>query len=245
MFPFPHQTTATGLVADAWRRNLLDETESPSRRERTEIPASELAVRVAALAPKMPATERERFIEAFTAVWPSIDSSSEATYRQQEPYGRPAYDEAVLKNWISVMATRLKPVAVAPRRRIVEGDKLAYPREYEAMKLNPGDFGTPKVDSGRIRYVTQLSLTHRQLALHVEFAPLVAAVFLASRLPGGFLGGMPLSGHGSRPQVMTLLGVLLARRPDNMTEEQFVPYVRWMVDFRYPLWPDFDDCIVG
>jgi len=77
------------------------------------------------------------------------------------------------------------------------------------------------------------------------FAPLVAAVFLASRLPGGFLGGRPMFDLGSRPQVMTLLEVLLARRPENMTEEQFVPYVRWLVDFRFPLWPESDCFIMG
>ena len=245
MFPFPHQTTAAALVADAWRRNLPNQTEARPSRELAEIPARELALRVAALAPKMPAKERERFIEAFACVWPSIDASGESSYRQQEPYGHPACDEAVLMNWITAIATRRKPVAAVPRRLIAEGDELAYPQEYEAMKLSPGDFGTPRVDSPRIRYVPLLRLTHRQLALHVEFAPLVAAVFLASRLPGGFFGGRPVSGLGFRPQIMTLLEVLLARRPENMTEEQFVPYVRWLVDFRFPLWPEIDDCIIG
>jgi len=245
MFSFPHQTTAVGLVAEAWRRNLPDQPDSPSHRERAEIPAREIAIRVAALAPKMPAKVRERFIEAFACVWPNIDSSGESIYRQQEPYVPPAYDEAVLKTWISVMATRRKPVASASRLRIADGDKIAYPGEYEAMKLSPGDFGTPKPHGGRIRYVPRLSLTHRQLALHVEFAPLVAVVFLASRLPGGFFGARTMSGPGFRPQVTTLLEVLLARRPDNMTDDQFVPYVRWLIDFRFPLWPEIDDCIMG
>lgn len=245
MFVFSHQTTAVGLVAEAWRRNLPGEAQIPLGHERPEVPVRELAVRVAALAPTMPAKEREHFIEAFAGVWPRIDSSGESAYRQQEPYVPPAYDEAVLKAWITIMATRTKPVAKASRLRIAAGDDLAYPREYEAMKISPGDFGTPMPEGGRIRYVPRLSLTHRQLALHVEFAPLVAAVFLASRLPGGFFGARTMSGPGCRPQAMTLLEVLLARRPDNMSEEQFVPYVRWLIEFRFPLWPEIDDCIVG
>ena len=210
-----------------------------------EVPAPELAIRVAALAPKMPPAERECFIKAFTAVWPRIDTSGESNYGQQESYVPSEYDEAVLKAWIAVMATRRKPVASASRLRIAAGDELAYPREYEAMKLSPGDFGTPKPEGGRIRYVPRLSLTHRQLALHVEFAPLVAAVFLASRLPGGLFDARPMSGLGYRPQVMTLLEVLLARRPDNMTDDQFVPYVRWLIDFRFPLWPVEGNFIIG
>lgn len=245
MFSFPHQTNAVGLVAEAWRRNLPGEAQPPVGHERPEVPVRELAVRVAALAPKMPAKERATFIEAFACVWPSIDSSGESVYRQQEPYVPPSYDEAVLKAWIAVVATRRKPVASASRLRIAAGDELAYPREYEAMKLSPGDFGTPKPHGGRIRYVPRLSLSHRQLALHVEFAPLVAAVFLASRLPGGFFDVRPMSGFGYRPQVMTLLEVLLARRPDNMTDDQFVPYVRWLIDFRFPLWPEIDTHIIG
>ncbi len=245
MYHFPHQTTAVGLVAEAWRRNLPGEAQPSIGRESPEVPVRELAVRVAALEPTMPAKDREHFIEAFARVWPRIDSSGESAYRQQEPYFPPAYDEEVLKAWITVMATRRKPVASASRLRIAAGDELAYPREYEAMKISPGDFGTPKPDGGRIRYVPRLSLTHRQLALHVEFAPLVAVVFLASRLPGGFFGARTMSGPGFRPQVTTLLEVLLARRPDNMTDDQFVPYVRWLIDFRFPLWPEIDDCIVG
>lgn len=245
MFSFPHQTTAVGLVAEAWRRNLPGEAQPSIGHESPEVPVRELAVRVAALEPTMPAKDREHFIEAFARVWPRIDSSGESAYRQQEPYVPPAYDEEVLKAWITVMATRRKPVASASRLRIAAGDELAYPREYEAMKISPGDFGTPKPHGGRIRYVPRLSLTHRQLALHVEFAPLVAVVFLASRLPGGFFGARTMSGPGFRPQVTTLMEVLLARRPDNLTDDQFVPYVRWLIDFRFPLWPEIDDCIIG
>lgn len=245
MLPFYTQDTAAGLVAEVWRRNLLDETEASPNPGRTEIPALELAVRVAALAPKMSAGERSLFIKAFAAVWPNIDSSGKPNYGQNDTFVPSAHDETVLMKWISLIASRRKPVAVATKRRIVEGEKLAYPREYEAMKLCPAEFGIQMVSDSRIRYVPRLRLTHRQLALHVEFAPLLAAVFLASRLPGSLFGHYPISGFGSRPQVMSLLEVLLARRPDNMTDEQFVPYVRWLVGFRYPLWPDFGDCIIG
>jgi hypothetical protein len=50
---------------------------------------------------------------------------------------------------------------------------------------------------------------------------------------------------GMRPQVVNLLEVLLARRPDNMTDEQFLPCVTWLMRPRPPLWPDYHEHVLG
>ena len=147
--------------------------------------------------------------------------------------------------WISEIATRRIPVAKASRRLIKEGELVAYPEEFEGMKVSPSCYGAYRLTGFIADYFRPMQLTHRQLALHVEFAPLLAAVFLASRLPGSLINGMLMPSAGMRPKVMTLLEVLLARRPDNMTDEQFLPYVSWLLQPRPPLWPDFEQHIVG
>lgn len=245
MFPYADQSTATGLVAEAWRANMLDGKDAPERPADKPVPPALLAARVAALAPEMPAEDKEHFLRSFINLWPQIDSLGGAGYGLGHDSGGPSCEDVVLKCWISLIATRRKPLATATRRLISDGDEVAYPREYEAMKMSPGDFGTPRFQDPRQWYSAPLRITHRQLALHVEFAPLLAAVFLASRLPGMFFGDSRSPGLSSRPQVMTLLEALLARRPDNMTDAQFLHYVRWLVSFRNPLWPEDGGIVIG
>jgi len=243
MYHFPYHDRAAWLVAHAWRTNLLDGKDAKPRPIEEGIPPAVLAARVADLAPEMTIMEREQFIIGFADAWSRIDLPDETPDQAGCSQGEPPYEEIILKAWLSVIATRRKPVASALRRRISPGDTVAYPREYEAMILHPGDFGSPKFYDSRLWHPKGLNITHRQLALHVEFAPLLAAVFLASRLPGIFFGTS--SNLACRPQMTTLLDVLLSRRPDNITDDQFLPCVRWLLQSRPPLWSEFDSHIIG
>ena len=67
----------------------------------------------------------------------------------------------------------------------------------------------------------------------------------ASRLPGNLINGMLIPSVGTRPRLMNLLEVLLARSPDNMTDAQFLPCVNWLTSPRPPLWPDFEEHFIG
>jgi len=204
-----------------------------------------LAQRVARLAPRMPAKDRALFHAAFLQVWPKVDAPGVAESNYLPIHDSTPKHEMVLMRWIGAIVARRTPVASSARRLIAEGEAVAYPEEYEIMKRNPSAFGDYRLTGFRDDWCTPLQLTHRQLALHVEFAPLLAAVFLASRLPGNLINGKLMPTQGTRPQLLDLLDVLLARRPDNMTDERFLPCVHWLLRSRLPLWPDFDQHIVG
>jgi hypothetical protein len=239
------ESSAPGLVATAWQANGLAGDDAIDQSEVTPVPLPDLAERVARLAPRMPAKDRLLFRAAFMQVWPKIEAHGIA-----EPNYLPIHDstpkhEVVLMRWIGVIVARRTPVASSARRLIAEGEAVAYPEEYEIMKRNPFAFGDRCPTGLRVDWFGAFQLTHRQLALHVEFAPLLAAAFLASRLPGNLINGKLLPTQGTRPQLLVLLDVLLARRPDNMTDERFLPCVQWMLRSRLPLWPDFDQHIVG
>lgn len=242
---FPDNSGASAMVTTVWRRNCLPAPEAGEDGEEAPIPIPVLASKVMCLAPRMGARDKASFFSAFTRIWPRIDALRMDDSRYPTSIVETPEDELVLMRWIGTIAARLRPVAPAPRRLIMEGDRVAYPDEFEVMKLSPSDFGDYRLTGMRDDYFRPLRLTHRQLALHVEFAPLLAAVFLASRLPGSFTNGMLMPSLGMRPQVVNLLEVLLARRPDNMTDEQFLPYVYWLLRSRPPLWPDYQRHILG
>ncbi len=241
----PDNSTAAAMVAAAWRDNGLAGDEAVDGIEEGAIPVPLLAGRIIRLAPRMPSKDHEAFISAFKRVWPRIDSPGTAQSRYHIDGGVIPEDEMVLMRWIGIMAARRTPVASASRRLIGEGDKVAYPEEFAAMKMLPSCFGEYRLTGFRHDYFRPIKLTHRQLALHVEFAPLLAALFLASRLPGNLINGMLIPSVGMRPRLMSLLEVLLARSPDNMTDAQLLPYLNWITLPRLPLWPDFEQHIVG
>ena len=242
---FPDNSTAAAMVATAWRNNGLAGDEAIDGLEEGPIPVPLLVARIIRLAPKMPSKDHEAFISAFTRVWPRIDAPGITESRYAQNYGATPEDEMVMMRWIEAMAVRRTPVASASRRLIKEGDKVAYPEEFAVMKFTPSCYGSYRLTGFRDDYFQPINLTHRQLAQHVEFAPLLAAVFLASRLPGSLINGMLMPSVGMRPRVTTLLEVLLARRPDIMTDDQVLPFVSWLLQPRPPLWPDFEEHIVG
>ncbi len=242
---FPDNSSAAAMVTTVWRRNGLPSPEAGGDGEKPPIPVPVLAGMIMRLATRMGAKDKVAFFSAFTRVWPRIDALRLDESRYPTSIVESPKDELVLMRWIGTIAARLKPAAPAPRRLIKEGDRVAYPDEFEAMKLCSSAFGDYRLTGLRYDYFRPLRLTHRQLALHVEFAPLLAAVFLASRLPGSYTNGMLMPSLGLRPQVVNLLEVLLARRPDNMTDEQFLPCVTWLMRPRPPLWPDYHENVLG
>ena len=241
----PDNSTAAAMVAAVWRNNGLEGGEAVDGIEDGVISVPLLVGRIIRLAPKMPSKDHAAFISAFARVWPRIDAPGIAESRYSFDYGAMPEDEMVLMRWIGIIAARRTPVASASRRLIGEEDKVAYPEEFAVMKMLPSCFGDYRLTGFRHDYFRPIKLTHRQLALHVEFAPLLAAVFLASRLPGNLINGMLIPSVGMRPRLMSLLEVLLARSPDNMTDSQFLPYVNWLTRPRPPLWPDFEEHIIG
>jgi len=241
----PDNSTAAAMVAAAWRNNGLAGDEAVDGIEEGVIPVPLLAGRIIRLAPRMPSQDHEAFISAFNRVWPRIDAPGIDESRYSLDYGATPEDEMVLMRWIGIIAARRTPVASASRRLIGERDKVAYPEEFAVMKILPSCFGEYRLTGFRDDYFRPIKLTHRQLALHVEFAPLLAAVFLASRLPGNLINGMLIPSVGMRPRLMSLLEVLLARSPDNMADAQLLPCVNWLTSPRPPLWPDFEEHIIG
>jgi len=239
------ETSAADLVAIACQANGLAGDGDLDLSEAPPVSLSFLADKVARLAPRMPTKDRAAFLAAFASVWPQIDGPGNARPRYDYASESITDEESILMRWIGAISARRIPVASASRRLIAEGDVVAYPEEYEAMKKHPSAYGDYRLTGLRDDWFKPLELTHRQLALHVEFAPLLAAVLLASRLPGSLINGMLMPAPGLRPQVMSLLEVLLARRPDNMTDERFLPCVQWLLRPRPPLWPDLDQHIIG
>jgi len=237
--------SAADLLAMACLTNGLSGDVDLDLSEAPPVSLPLLAERVARLAPRMPAKDRILFHAAFMQVWPKIDAPGVAEANYLPIHDSTPKHEMVLMRWIGAIAARRTPVASASRRLIAEGEAVAYPEEYEIMKRNPSAFGDYRLTGLRVDWFGAFQLTHRQLALHVEFAPLLAAVFLASRLPGNLINGKLMPTQGTRPQLLDLLDVLLARRPDNMTDERILPCVHWLLRSRLPLWPDYDQHIVG
>ena len=238
-------TSASWLVSRAWRENGLAGAAAIASGEAWEVSGDQIACGLLRLAPDMPPKDRTPFIKAFERAWAKMGGP----VTRPDPYvlGQPLLtsDDCLMATWVSKIVARKTPVAKASSVRIKKDEPVDYPAEYEVMKSMPIRFGSYRYTGGRYSYDCPLVLTHRQLALHVEFAPLVAAVFLASRLPGSMINGMLLPTPGTRPRLSTLLEALVSRRPENMADEDFIPYVEWLLKPREPLWPDLDRHILG
>jgi len=218
----------------AWWENGL----GGPQREGGPVDVSLLAERVMRLAPRMPAKDREPFAAAFRTVWPHIDR--DGPLDPACPFAQPDGEHEVLIHWINIIAARRTPVASAKRQRIEPGDAVAYPVEFEVLTNNLDVFS---YYYGRIGQHLPLDLTHLDLSLRVEFAPLLAALFTASRV-GGIVDRGPVPGwsHTSgRVQEVILLEVLLARRP----HDKVLPYVDWLTHPRAPLWTPREHFAIG
>lgn len=204
-----------------------------------------LACRVSQLAPSMPADQVAQFRAGFVQLWKRVGpiSLGSGSFVEYSDLKTPAF--AVTCDWIFKIATQVRPTASDSGDRIKPRDPVAYPEAYARMKEEPYRFGPPRVRDFGDGEEPRLVLTHRQLALHVEFEPVVAAVFAASMLPRNTIDLQHIPVAGTRPFLSTLLAVLAARCPENMEDETFSQFVSWLVETREPMCDDDGNYLIG
>lgn len=235
--------SADQLVSAAWRSNCLPG--ELFRGEAHVFNSRLLAERVATLLPRMPATKRDAFVDAFSKSWPKVGC---LCHGQSDPVNWSQVESeslGVLFEGLYQIATSTRPAARSVDKLIVYGEKVAYPAEMEAMQSYPYQFGSPRIPGLIMSQIKVLVLTHRQLALHVEFAPLVAAVYLASKMPRSIINGAHMPSEGSRPFLATLVATLAARCPENMDDYTFKPYLRWLLETEEPMTDEHGVMLVG
>jgi hypothetical protein len=204
-----------------------------------------LAYRVSQLAPSMPADQVAQFRAGFVELWKRVGpiSLGSGNFVEYSDLKMPAF--AITCDWIFKIATQVRPTAADSDDPIKPGDLVAYPEAYARMKEEPYRFGPPSIRDFDDGEEPQLVLTHRQLALHVEFEPVVAAVFAASMLPRNTIDLQHIPVAGTRPFLSTLLAVLAARCPENMDDETFSQFVSWLVETREPMRDDDGNFLIG
>lgn len=152
-------TSADQLVSAAWRSNCLsgelfcgDGQGFDSRL---------LAERVATLLPKMTATKKTVFIDAFSKSWPKVGC---LCHGQSDPINWSEVDSESLGDLFEGLyqiATSTRPAARSVDKLIVHGEKVAYSAEMEAMRLYPFQFGSPRIPGLIMSQIKALVLTHR------------------------------------------------------------------------------------
>lgn len=209
------------------------------------IGADALAYRVSQLAPSMPANQVPQFRAGFVELWKRVGpiSLGSGTFVEYSDLKMPAF--MITCDWIFKIATQVRPTAADSDDPIKPGDVTAYPEAYARMKEESCRFGPPRIRDYDDGEEPQLVLTHRQLALHVEFEPVVAAVFAASMLPRNTIDLQHIPVAGTRPFLSALLAVLAARCPENMDDEVFSQFVSWLVETREPMRDDDGNFLIG
>jgi len=236
-------TSADQLVSAAWRSNCLPGELFCGAGQGFD--SRLLAERVATLLPKMPATKKAAFVDAFSKSWPKVGC---LFHGQSDPVNWSEVESeslGVLFEGLYHIASSTRPAARSIDKVILHGEKVAYPAEMEAMQLYPFQFGSPRIPGLIMSQIKALVLTHRQLALHVEFAPLVAAVYLASKMPRSIINGSHMPSEGSRPFLASLVAALAARCPENMDDYTFKPYLRWLLETEEPMTDEHGVCLIG
>ena len=204
-----------------------------------------LAYRVSQLAPSMPADQVAQFRAGFVELWKRLGpiSLGSGNFVEYSDLKMPAF--AITCDWIFKIATQVRPTAADSDDPIKPGDLVAYPEAYARMKEEPYRFGPPSIRDFDDGEEPHLVLTHRQLALHVEFEPVVAAVFAASMLPRNTIDLQHIPVASTRPFLSTLLAALAARCPENMDDETFSQFVSWLVETREPMRDDDGNFLIG
>lgn len=193
----------------------------------------------------MPADQVALFRAGFVQLWKRVGpiSLGSGTFVDYSGLNPPAF--AITCDWVFKIATQVRPTASDSGDRIEPRDAVAYPEAYARMKDEPYRFGPPSIRDFGDGEEPQFVLTHRQLALHVEFEPVVAAVFVASMLPRNTIDLQHIPVAGTRPFLSTLLAVLAARCPENMEDETFSQFVSWLVETREPMCDDDGNYLIG
>ncbi len=243
--PAFHHSTADDLVSAAWRDNCLTGVLIHEVDGIRHLAARLLAERVATLLPKMPANKKEAFVEAFSKSWPKAGCLIRG---QTDPVNWADIESeslGILFEGLYRIATSTRPAARSVDKLILHGEMVAYPAEMESMRACPFQFGSPRIPGLIVSQIRDLVLTHRQLALHVEFAPLVAAVYLASKMPRSIINGAHMPSEGARPFLSRMIATLSARCPENMEDDNFKPYLGWLLETQDPM-TDIDGvCLLG
>jgi hypothetical protein len=238
-------STADELVSAAWRSNCLAGDLFHAVDGGWHLDARLLAERVATLLPKMPANKKDAYVEAFSKSWPKVGC---LCHGQNNPINWAEIESeslGVLFDGLYQIAISTRSVARSVDKLILQGEKVAYPAEMELMRAYPFQFGSPRIPGLIVSQIRGLVLTHRQLALHVEFAPLVAAVYLASKMPRSIINGAHMPSEGSRPFLSRLVATLAARCPENMDDDSFKPYLRWLLETQDPMTDEYGVCLIG
>ncbi len=193
----------------------------------------------------MPADQVAQFRAGFAQLWKRVGpiSLGSGTFVEYSDLMTPAF--AITCDWTFKIATQVRPTAADSVDRIKPRDVVAYPEAYARMKEEPYRFGAPRIRDFGDGEEPRLVLTHRQLALHVEFEAVVAAVFAASMLPRNTIDLQHIPVAGTRPFLSTLLAVLSARCPENMEDETFSQFVSWLVATREPMCDEDGNYLVG
>jgi len=243
--PVVYPLTADELVAQAWMSNGhaggVCYGEDGVRR----VDVALLADRVIALEPKMTDSHKDLFRQVFIEVWPKVGCIVQGDVSPVDWSQFRAEGLNFFFNHIFQIARSGKPAARSSDKFVKDGDAVAYPSELAAMKARPYDFGIPRIPGLIVSQIQDLVITHRQLALHVEFAPLIAAVFCASKMPRSIINGQHMPLAGSRPFLSRLVAVISSRCPDNMHDDRFIPYLRWLLETQDPPADDYGVCVVG
>lgn len=208
-----------------------------------------LAKAVADLVPGLDAKERIIFQSVFVEFWRLVESS-----KRLNSGPRSMIDGVVnfteqhsffMKN-LNAVVLRKVPVGSCARRRIKRGESVSYPSVLKHMhQFAPGTYGDYKEFLSSRDFQVAPILTHRQLSLHAEFAPLLAAIFISSRMPRALINGSHVKDSTMRPLTGQLLDTLLRRRPDNLGDDFLLSCVRWLAKPREAILPEPNARILG
>jgi hypothetical protein len=195
-----------------------------------------LAAAVADLDPTMRGREKTLFKDMFVEYWKHVESTRRLDVESASAFagmGNYTDDQVLFMRRLNGIVFKKTPVGSCARKRISKGDKTSYPEVLKHMHVSsPQSYGDHREwRSGRDFQLAPV-LTHRQLSLHAEFAPLLAAIFLSSRMPRALINGSQVKRASMRPLPGQLLDVLLLRRPDNLEDEFLLWCVRWLMSPR-------------
>jgi len=208
-----------------------------------------LADAVVELDPTLTGAGAETFRSIFKELWAHVESTVQLDSFSRTKYQiHVEYDERheFFFNRLNRIATRKKPVGSRIRRKIRSGDQVSYPDVWSHMHTrSPNSYGDYNEYVGGRDFYGEPDVTHRQLSLHAEFSPLLAAIFLCSRMPRALINGRPVKSVVGRPLMSQLMETLLLRRPDNAEDVFIDACVRWLLVPRIALFEERNDMMIG
>lgn len=211
-----------------------------------------LAEAVADLRPDLDAGQRTVFRAQFSLHWRHVESrrrlragkasvpglcSGEVVYSDVQSFFMKTLHEIV---------RRPTPVGSNLDMPVNPGDRVSYPMVLaRMMEHDSASYGEMKRYIGGRSHDGVVQVTHRQLSLHAEFAPLLAALCLSSRMPRSLVNRRQVKDDLFRPLLSELIQTLVLRRPDNLEDDLFLAYLRWFAAPRPSLLEEPNQSIIG